>query len=275
MSVATGLTPTLPWTLGLAAMLAYTAAAWPVAVKRRWPDLALAVGWLAHGAALWLDIAGYGAAEPGARFGFAPALSATVWIVIAVHAIESRLLPLPAVRLLLAVTATLSVLLAALYPGESRPLAGSAAAAWLPLHWLLGVVSYGLFAVAVLHAWLLDGAERRLRTAGAPRAGTDGAGVPLLQLERLTFRFVEVGFVVLSVAIVLGVLLPERWRWDHKTVLSLLGWATFAVLIAGRHLRGWRGRRATRWVYAGALLLLLAYAGARFVIEVVLQRGAG
>jgi ABC-type uncharacterized transport system permease subunit len=278
MSVATGLTPTLPWTLGLAAMLAYTAAAWPVAVKRRWPDLALAIGWIAHGVALWLDIAGYGAAEPGARFGFAPALSATVWIVIAVHAIESRLLPLPAVRLLLAVAATLSVLLAALYPGESRPFAGSTAASWLPLHWLLGVVSYGLFAVAVLHAWLLDGAERRLRTAVAPLAGAGGAGgggVPLLQLERLTFRFVEVGFIVLSVAIVLGVLLPERWRWDHKTVLSLLGWATFAVLIAGRHFRGWRGRRATRWVYAGALLLLLAYVGARFVIEVVLQRGAG
>jgi ABC-type uncharacterized transport system permease subunit len=277
MSVATGLTPTLPWILGLAAMLAYTAAAWPVAVKRRWPDLALAVGWLAHGAALWLDVAGYGATEPGARFGFAPALSATVWIVIAVHAIESRLLPLPAVRLLLAVAATLSVLLAALYPGESRPFAGSTGAAWLPLHWLLGVVSYGLFAVAVLHAWLLDGAERRLRTAGAPLAGASGGGggVPLLQLERLTFRFVEVGFIVLSVAIVLGVLLPERWRWDHKTVLSLLGWATFAVLIAGRHFRGWRGRRATRWVYAGALLLLLAYVGARFVIEVVLQRGGG
>ncbi len=266
---------TLPWALGLVAMLSYTAAAWPVAVKRRWPDLALAVGWVAHGIALWLDVAGFGAQTPGARFGFAPALSATVWIVIAVHAIESRLLPLPAVRLLLAVAATLAVLLAALYPGESRPAAAASGAAWLPLHWLLGVVSYGLFAVAVLHAWLLDGAERRLRTAGAPLPGAGrGGGVPLLQLERLTFRFVEVGFIVLSTALLLGALLAERWRWDHKTVLSLLGWATFAVLIGGRHLRGWRGRRATRWVYAGALLLLLAYVGARFVLEVVLQRGA-
>jgi ABC-type uncharacterized transport system permease subunit len=270
----------LPWGLGLVAMLAYTTAAWPMVVKRRWPDVALALGWLAHGLALWLDIAGYGAATPGARFGFAPALSATVWIVIAVHAVESRLLPLPAVRLLLAVSATLAVLLAALYPGESRPLAtlvdGSApAAAWLPLHWLLGVVSYGLFGVAVLHAWLLDGAERRLRAAGPATTSSGSGGVPLMQLERLTFRFVEIGFVVLSIALVLGVLLAERWRWDHKTVLSLLGWMTFAVLIAGRHLRGWRGRRATRWVYAGALLLLLAYVGARFVLEVLLGRGAG
>jgi ABC-type uncharacterized transport system permease subunit len=265
---------TLPWMLGLVAMLAYTAAAWPAIVKRRWPDLALAIGWLAHGMALWLDVAGYGAAESGARFGFAPALSATVWIVIAVHAVESRLLPVPAVRLLLAVVATLAVLLAAMYPGESRPVAGGgAAAAWLPLHWLLGVVSYGLFAVAVLHAWLLDGAERRMRLAG-PAPSARGGTMPLLQLERLTFRFVEVGFAVLSTALLLGFFLAERWRWEHKTVLSVLGWTTFAVLIAGRHLRGWRGRHATRWVYAGALLLLLAYVGARFVLEVLLQRGA-
>ncbi|HVK32033.1 MAG TPA: cytochrome c biogenesis protein CcsA, partial [Burkholderiaceae bacterium] len=135
-------------------------------------------------------------------------------------------------------------------------------------------VSYGLFAVAVLHAWLLDGAERRLRSAPHPASGRPLAGsLPLLQLERLTFRFVEVGFVVLSAALLLGALLLPQWRLDHKTVLSLLGWATFAVLIGGRHLRGWRGRQATRWVYAGALLLLLAYAGARFVLEVVLKRG--
>jgi ABC-type uncharacterized transport system permease subunit len=261
---------TMPWLLGLLAMLAYAAAAWPVKVSSRWPDVALAIGWLAHGAALWLDVIGHGSAVAGARFGFAPALSATVWIVIAVHAIESRMLPLPAVRLLLAVTASMAVLLAALYPGESRPSAGSA---WLPLHWLLGVVSYGLFAVAVLHAGLLDGAERRLR--GAPGQVSRAGALPLMQLERLTFRFVEVGFVVLSTALVLGAALAERWRWDHKTVLSLLGWATYAVLIGGRHLRGWRGRQATRWVYAGALLLLLAYAGARFVLEVVLQREAG
>jgi ABC-type uncharacterized transport system permease subunit len=262
------MTPPLPWILGLAAMLAYSVAAWPVAARRRWPEVALALGWIAHGAALWIDIAGVGSGSAGARFGFAPALSATMWIVIAVHAIESRLLPLPTVRLLLAACATLVVLLAALFPGESRPQAGSA---WLPLHWLLGVVSYGLFAVAVLHAWLLDGADRRLRDTPGRPAG----GISLLQLERLTFRFVEIGFVVLSSALVLGAVLVERWRWDHKTVLSLLGWATFAVLIAGRHWRGWRGRQATRWVYAGALLLLLAYAGARFVLEVVLHRGAG
>ncbi|MCK7499398.1 MAG: cytochrome c biogenesis protein [Comamonadaceae bacterium] len=92
--------------------------------------------------------------------------------------------------------------------------------------------------------------------------------MPLLQLERLTFRFVEAGFVVLTrdAAARRGDR-PTRWRWDHKTVFSLLGWAVFAALLAGRHWRGWRGRRATRWLYAGAALLLLAYAGSRFVLR--------
>jgi ABC-type uncharacterized transport system permease subunit len=43
-------------------------------------------------------------------------------------------------------------------------------------------------------------------------------------------------------------------------------------LLAGRHWQGWRGRQATRWLYAGALVLLLAYAGTRFVADVLLGR---
>ena len=150
----------LEWATSLVAMLGYVAAAWPLPSRARWPEAALAVGWLAHGLALALDVFGYGTAVAGARFGFAPALSATVWIVLAVHTVESRLLPVPAVRRVLAVAGTGVVLLAAAFPGESRPHAGSA---WLPLHWLLGVVSYGLLAMAVLHSWLLDTAEWRLR----------------------------------------------------------------------------------------------------------------
>jgi ABC-type uncharacterized transport system permease subunit len=45
-------------------------------------------------------------------------------------------------------------------------------------------------------------------------------------------------------------------------------------LIVGRIWRGWRGRQATRWLYAGTLMLLLAYVGSRFVLEVLLQRHA-
>ena len=64
------------------------------------------------------------------------------------------------------------------------------------------------------------------------------------------------------------------WRWDHKTVFSLLAWVAFAMLLLGRARFGWRGRKAVRVLYGGALLLLLAYVGSRFVLEVMLGRVA-
>jgi ABC-type uncharacterized transport system permease subunit len=226
---------------------------------------ALPAAWLVHLLALVFDIAGWGSDVRGARLGFAPVLSLTVWIVVGLHAIESRFVPLPTVRGWLAPAGALVVLLALLFPGDPRPLSSPLA----PLHFVLGVGAYGLFGAAVVHGALLDAAERRLRLKGP--ASSPG-GMPLLQLERLTFRFVEVGFIVLSAALVLGFFSAAKWRVDHKTVLSLMGWAVFAALLTGRRLRGWRGRRATRWLYAGAVLLLLAYAGARFVLEVLLGR---
>jgi len=278
--------------VGLEALLALLACtAYGLATLRgrevaRLPSLALVAGWLLHGASLAVDVSGWGT-DGGARFGFAPALSGAVWLVLAVHAVESRFVPLPGVRRALAAMGVVVSGLLVFFPGEvalkfSSPL--------VPLHLLLGIASYGLFGAAVIHGVMLDSAERALRRrpgsagAGAGPAPLPAApgpsptlfGLPLMRLERLTFRFVEAGFVVLSLALLMGWLASlmghAAWRWDHKTVFSLLGWATFAALIAGRHLKGWRGRRATRWLYAGAGLLVLAYIGSRFVAEVVLNR---
>ncbi len=268
-----------PLVLALMAVLAYAVAAWPVRSPSRLPAPALVAGWLLHAVLLALDIGGWGRGEPGARLGFGPVLSLTVWLVLAVHEVESRFMPLPGVRRVLAINGALVVLVAWAFPGEVR----ASGHAWGPVHWLLGVASYALFGAAVLHAWMLDSAERRLRlrkpgAAGfgmEPAAGAPGPmGMPLMRLERLTFRFVEAGFVVLTAALLLGVATMAQWRWDHKTVFSLLGWAVFAGLLLGRQWRGWRGRRATRWLYVGAVLLLLAYVGSRFVFEVLVGKPA-
>ena len=253
----------------VAALVCYLAAALPgERLRRASRRLAASAGSLTA-LALAIDIAGIGAPLPGARFGFAPALSVTLWLVLAVYGLESRFVPLPGARRALAALGVVVVVLAWAFPGQVHP---QAASPWAPLHWLLGIASYGLFGVAVLHA----AAAQPRRAADAPGAAVAGAapttGVPLLRLERLTYRFVAAGFVVLSAAIVLGVWFTSPWRWDHKSVFSILGWLVFAALLAGRRAFGWRGPQATRWLYAGAALLLLAYVGSRFVFEVLLHR---
>lgn len=227
---------------------------------------ALLIAWLSHGVAILVDTAGVGT-PVGARFGFAPALSATAWLVVAVYGVESRFLAMPTMHRPLACVCIAAIGLAWLFPAEIR---AASVSPWAPLHWVLGIASYGLFGAAVLHGALLNRAERQLR---AKRTNSQGSGgIPLLQLERLTFRFVAAGFGVLTGALLLGAWFASPWRWDHKTVFSMLAWIVFAALLGGRQVFGWRGLHATRWLYAGALLLLLAYAGSRFVLEVLLHR---
>jgi ABC-type uncharacterized transport system permease subunit len=253
--------------LALAAAAAYAVpAAGSRRLSQRAARLALLAAWLLHGLVLAWAMLG-----EAPRFGFAPALSVTAWLVLTVYAIERELFPQLRARWALAVLGAAAVLLALLFPGAPLP---AAASPLLPLHWALGIASYGLFAAAVVHAWLMRRGERAMRSASEPTAG-----VPLLTLERLTFRFVAAGFVLLSLTLLAGVVFGERfyghgWRWDHKTVFSMLAWCAFAALLIGRARFGWRGRTAVRVLYTGSLLLLLAYVGSRFVFEVVIGRQA-
>ncbi len=226
----------------------------------------LLAAWLMHAVTLVEALLG---TPP--RFGFAPALSMTVWLVLTVYAVERRLFPQLHAHWSLAGLGSAAVVLAVIFPGTSYH---AMASPWLPLHWALGIASYGLFAAAVVHGWLMIRAERAMRQASATHTG-----VPLLTLERLTFRFVEAGFVLLSATLLVGWLFAEAlygpglvWKWDHKTVFSLLAWLTFAGLLIGRARLGWRGLKAVRVLYLGAGLLLLSYAGSRFVLEVILRR---
>ena len=253
--------------LALAAAIAYAVLAWTGARAGQWGARSIAiVAWVLHGMALgWALFGG------ASRFGFAPAISVTVWLAMLVYAVESHWLPQLPVRWKLGWLAAAAVLLALVFPGN---LLASAASIWLPLHWALGIAAYGLFGVAVAHGWFMTKADRRFRLAGEPQSG-----VPLLMLERLTFRFVMAGFVLLSATLLVVMLFGKQlygahtvWRWDHKTVFSVLAWLTFAVLLLGRARFGWRGRVAVRVLYAGSGLLMLAYVGSRFVMEVVLGR---
>jgi ABC-type uncharacterized transport system permease subunit len=263
--------------LAALALFAYAVAAWPGA--RPLQDWALRAACAAHGLVVVAHLLGLGSGASAGRLGFAPVLSATAWLVLIVYVVESHFVPLHGIRRVLGLVGLLSLPALLLFPGQDTAM--QAAPLWEPLHVILAIGSYVLFGAAVLHAVMLNRSERAMRRAplawpggGAAVAGGPGAPpvLPLLTLEKLTFRFVGLGFAVLSAALLIGWWFAAPWRWDHKTVFSLLGWGVFAALLLGRWAFGWRGRRATRWLYAGAILLLLAYVGSRFVLEVLLHR---
>ena len=258
---------TTSWILAIAAAIAYALPALATQkMQEKSARLVLGLAWALHALSLGVGLLGE---QP--RFGFAPALSITAWLVLTVYVVEQQLFPQLRSRWPLATLGSVAVLLAVIFPGT--PLHVNASA-WLPLHLALGIASSGLFAAAVVHAALMSHAERQMRLG----ADHDG-GLPLLTLERLTFRFVGAGFLLLTATLAAGWLFGEQlygraWVWNHKSVFSLLSWITFAVLLFGRKRFGWRGQSAVRVLYIGAALLLLAYVGSRFVIEVLLGRMA-
>jgi ABC-type uncharacterized transport system permease subunit len=223
---------------------------------------------------------------PELRFGFAQALSAMLFLGVAIYWVESLFLPLDGFEPLLLPLAAVAVPLPALFPG----LAGSAGSASTEfrIHLALAMAAYSVFTIAMLHAVLMALVERRLHrlhraAPGAPAVTERFSGPlvhmpPLLTLERLLFRLIAIAFALLTLTLATGAIHSESLfgralRLDHKTVFALLSWATFAALLAGRYLYGWRGRTALRWTLAGFVMLLLAYVGSRFVLEVVLGRG--
>jgi ABC-type uncharacterized transport system permease subunit len=234
-----------------------------------------ALAWLAHGAAMWLDTIAPGSV----RVGFAIMLSAAMWISVTAYWFENRNFALDGLRRLVMPCAFGAALLPVLFPGSVMPLQNQTTAfGW---HIAVAVLAYSTLTIAAFHAVLMALQESRLHTRRAHGGWLSGAldQLPaLLTMEKLLFRLIWIGFVLLSLTVLSGVVFSEQLfgralRWDHKSVFALLSWLLFAALLAGRRWRGWRGKTALRFTLAGFATLALAYVGSRFVLEVILHRG--
>lgn len=217
-------------------------------------------------------------------FGFAFALSAMFWLGVGIYWVESFFLPLDGLRLLVLPLACVASLIPLAFGGVR--VLPYAAAPLFKLHFIIANIAYGLFAIAALHAVLMLFAERRLhalRSALERNAGGSWLASwldtlpPLLTLEKLLFRLIAAGFVLLTLTLLSGIVFSEQiagrpLKFDHKTVFAVLSWLMFGALLTARRMSGWRGRAALRWVLASFVALLLAYVGSRFVLEVLLHR---
>ncbi len=142
-------------------------------------------------------------------------------------------------------------------------------------HLLIAMMAYSLLTIAALHALLMTVVERQLHHPAARSVLTNLP--PLLAMEKLLFHIIWVGFILLTLTLLSGVVFSKEVfgqpvTFSHKTLFGFISWGVFAALLAGRQFYGWRGRIAIRWTLAGFITLLLAYIGSKFVLEIVLSR---
>lgn len=138
-------------------------------------------------------------------------------------------------------------------------------------HIILSILAYSILTVAACQALLLIVQDRGLRHSSMPLASSFP---PLMTMELLLFQFLSVGLILLTLSILTGFLFIENISMKgliHHTVITIVAWVIFAVLVWGRFQFGWRGARAAKWTLSGFAFLLVGYFGSKLVIEVILK----
>jgi ABC-type uncharacterized transport system permease subunit len=209
----------------------------------------------------------------GISLGLINALSAIFWLTVLIYWLASLRHDLHALQAFVLPPAALFVLLQKLVPADHMlPYTGDVL---FSAHLVIALLAYSLFTFAALHAGLMAMAERSLHNRKTLIRLPDFP--PIMPMERLLFQIIGLGFVLLTLTLVSGIFFTEQLfhqalKLNHKTVFSIVAWLIFGALLLGRRIQGWRGRVAVRWTLSGFGVLLLAYVGSKFVLEVILGR---
>lgn len=221
--------------------------------------LALPMSWLAfllHGYLLyhWIDLA------VGQNLTFFNMFSFVIWLVCLWIILGMSWQPLQLQYLCVFVfpLAALSALLAVLFPRYYVLPIGQHPGQLI--HILTAAATFSVLCLAVLQTLLLRIQEGLLKRN---YAGNILKQLPPLEtMERLLFQMIALGFVMLSVVFFSSWYLfndPFQTPLLTKTILVLVTWAVFAVLLLGRYFFGWRGRKIVYYTLTGFVLLTVVY----------------
>jgi ABC-type uncharacterized transport system permease subunit len=141
------------------------------------------------------------------------------------------------------------------------------------IHITLSIISYSVFCIAVIQGLLVylqnNNLKKRNHTVLLRNLP------PLLTMENLLFEMIWSGTILLGLAIITGTIFIENLlaqHLAHKTILSIIAFLIFSILLAGRHFYGWRGLTASKWTLWGFSFLMIGFFGSKFVLELILEQ---
>jgi len=209
--------------------------------------------------------------QTGFDVGFFNIISIIGWLVALIVLITSFFQPIQQLLLVLYPIAAITIPLEQLFPSDrildqSLPMG-------LRIHILLSISAYSLLMIGTLQALLLAVQDKFIKSKQISKI--IDILPPLQIMEQLLIQIIVIGFFLLSLSLATGIMFIDNLfeqHLIHKTTLSILAWVIYAILLWGHWSLGWRGRRITRWILVGFIVLVLAYTGSKFVLELILQR---
>lgn len=207
----------------------------------------------------------------GLNLSFFNALSLITWLIALLVLLAALSNPVESLGVFLLPLASIAISLEMIFPG-SRTLP-EVLALELKLHIMVSMLAYSLLSIAAVQSILLAVQDKHLRDKHP--GGFIRALPPMQTMETLLFQLIGLGLAILTLSLVSGAVYLEDMfaqHLVHKTILSMMAWMVFAILLWGRWKFGWRGRVAIRWTLSGFFVLLLAYVGSKWVVEIMLGR---
>lgn len=223
------------------------------------------VALLIHSVALIAAIGG----QDGVNVCLANAVSAALWLLGGLLWLSTLRQPLAPLGLIVLPLGALGGILLAFCER-------STAAVYAPdvaVHILFAALGWAFLALATLQAVVVLVQHRALHHH--PPKPWLRLLPPLFTMESWQFRTLLVGWLLLGASLVSGFVFLEdlfAQHLIHKTVLSIGAWLLFGLVLVGRWRGGWRGQRVAVLIMAAFILLVLAYFGSKFVLELVLDR---
>jgi ABC-type transport system involved in cytochrome c biogenesis permease subunit len=138
---------------------------------------------------------------------------------------------------------------------------------WFYLHIPLLIISYVLLLAAAAVGLVFIVQERRIKrhqslavTSRLPSLDT---------MEHFIYRMIFWAFPLLTWGILFGAhwafLTRGRfWGWDPTETFAFITWSIYAIYLALRWGRGWRGRRSTYLALAGFAIILMSLVALQF-----------
>jgi ABC-type uncharacterized transport system permease subunit len=138
-------------------------------------------------------------------------------------------------------------------------------------HVSASIVSFAVLALAVLQGLLVTVQSRQLRQHR--NRGVIRKLPPLEAASALFYELTGAGFLILTVAIGTGVVFVDdlfSQQLVHKTVLTLLAWCLYGVLLVQYFRRGWRVQSAITVNLIAFGCVVLGFFGSKLVLELLL-----
>lgn len=186
------------------------------------------------------------------------------WLTVLFFTWIARRDSMEAVAVVLLPVAILSLVLHEIFGSKIPPPEPVIRGEWIYIHIPLMVLSVAALALTFVLAVLYIIQERQLKSK---HPAFFYYRLPSLEVcEDLASKSLWAGFFLLTLGIITGMILSRSvngvyFSWDYKEIWSLITWFLYAILIHGRLLAAWRGRRAAYLAIVGFVLMLFSFAG--------------